>query len=295
MRIGAHVPVADGLLTTVEYAVETGCETIQIFSKSPRQWKNPPRDPDEAAAFRVACAAREIAPVFTHASYLINLGADDPDQWFKSITVLGDELVRAALLGAAGVVCHLGRRFAFDDEDACIARVVETARRAFDLAGDDAPPLVLENSAGAGRQFGVTPDELALVLNAVRDAGVPAALCFDTCHGLAAGIDVTGPAGWDVLLDRLDELCGPPPVVLVHANDCKGGLGSRKDRHEWIGDGCVGESGFAAIFAQARLAGAAAVVEMPGKMPVKDSENVSRLKRLRAASAPPGGPVPERA
>jgi len=292
VRIGAHVPVAGGLLATVQYAVETGCEAIQIFAKSPRQWISPLRDPVEAAAFRAACAQSDVGPVFTHASYLINLGADDPEQWFKSITALGDELVRAALLGAAGVVCHLGRRFALDDEDACISRAVETARRAFDLAGDDAPTLVLENSAGAGRQFGVSPDELALTLNAVRDAGLPAALCFDTCHGLAAGIDVTGEAGWDVLLDRLDELCGQPPVVLVHANDCKGDLGSHKDRHEWIGEGCVGESGFAAMFAQARLADAAAVVEMPGEMPMKDSENVSRLKRLRAASGAPGGPVP---
>jgi deoxyribonuclease-4 len=292
VRIGAHVPVADGLLATVEYAVETGCEAIQLFAKSPRQWKSRPLDPEEAAAFRAACVVREVAPVFTHASYLINLGADDPDQWVKSITALGDELVRGGVLGAVGVVCHLGRRFAEDDDDACIARVVETARRAFDIAGDDAPALVLENSAGAGRQFGVTPDELAITLNAVREAGLPAALCFDTCHGLAAGIDVTGPAGWDVLLDRLDELCGPSSVVLIHANDCMGDLGSHKDRHEWIGDGCVGEGGFAAMFAQVRLAGAAAVAEMPGEMPVKDSENVSRLKRLRAAAAAADGPAP---
>jgi len=115
--------------------------------------------------------------------------------------------------------------------------------------------------------------------------------CGKSTHAsrLAAGIDVTGPAGWDQLLDRLDELCGPPPIVLVHANDCKGDLGSRKDRHEWIGDGCVGESGFAAMFADARLSDAAAVVEMPGEMPVKDSENVSRLKRLRDDAAAGGG------
>lgn len=294
MRIGAHVPVGDGLAATVEYALTTGCEAIQIFAKSPRQWRNPPRDPDEAAAFRAECAARGIAPVFTHASYLINLGADDPVQWARSIEALADEIARAALLGAAGVVCHLGRRYA-DDEDACVARVVETAERAFALAGDERVPLVLENSAGAGRQFGVSADELARALAGVRGAGLPAALCFDTCHGLAAGIDVTGPDGWDGLLTRLDSLCGPGAVVLVHANDCKGALGSHLDRHEWIGDGCVGEAGFAAMLAEPRLRGAAAIVEMPGEAPVKDAENVSRLKRLRDAAAAGAARDPGRA
>ncbi|MDO8964074.1 MAG: deoxyribonuclease IV [Coriobacteriia bacterium] len=291
MRIGAHVPVAGGLPGAVDYAVETGCETIQVFAKSPRQWKSPKRDPEEAAAFREGCAARGVFPVFSHASYLINLGADDPEQWAKSIAALADELDRAALIGAAGVVCHLGRRFA-DGEDECVARVVETVVRAYDLAQPGAPAIVLENSAGAGRQFGVTPDELAVTLNAVRAAGVPAALCFDTCHGLAAGIDVRGSSGWDILLDRLDELCGPPPIVLIHANDCKGDLGSHKDRHEWIGDGCMGEAGFSAMFADPRLAEAAAICEMPGEVPVKDVENVRRLKRLRDGDAASGDPGP---
>lgn len=290
MRIGAHLHVGDGLAATVEYALETGCEAVQVFAQSPRRWRNPRRDPDEAVAFRDACAARGIGPVFTHASYLINLGADDPLIWAKSIELLADEVGRAALLGAAGVVCHLGRRYA-EDEEACVARVVETARRAFDLAGDAVVPLVLENSAGAGRQFGVTPDELAVALNAVREARVPAALCFDTCHGFAAGIDVRSPEGWDRLLDRLDDLCGPAPLVLVHANDCKGGLGSHLDRHEWIGDGQVGEAGFAAMFADPRLADAAAIVEMPGEPLVKDAENVSRLKRLRDVAAAGGAPA----
>lgn len=280
MRIGAHVPTAGGLLHCVAYALETGCEAIQLFAKSPRQWRGPSIDVSAARAFRAACAEHGIGPVYTHASYLINLGADDPDQWEKSTAALADELARASLIGAAGVVVHLGRRFA-DDDGACVARVVETVSRAFEIAGDADVRVVLENSAGAGRQFGVTPAELALALRDVRGAGIPAALCFDTCHGLAAGIDVRTSEGWTALLDAMEAVCGPPPVVLVHANDCKGDLGSHKDRHEWIGDGCVGVGGFAAMFAEPRLADAAAIVEMPGDPPVKDAENVRRLRAIR--------------
>jgi len=294
MRIGAHVPVADGLRATVDYALLTGCETIQIFAKSPQRWAGTPRDPREAAEFVTACRDHDIAPVFTHAGYLINLGADDPEQWDKSWIALGDELARAALLGAAGVVVHLGRRFA-DDDAASVHRVVETIARAYDVAGPDAPALLLENSAGAGRQFGSKPEEMALALNAVREAGLPSALCLDTCHGLAAGIDVTSVAGWTSLLDRLDCLAGPLAIALVHANDCKSQPGSHLDRHAWIGDGCVGEAGFAAMLAESRLAGTPAIVEMPGDMPVKDAENISRLKRLRGDGAGPGARARESA
>lgn len=290
MRIGAHVPVSDGLPATVDYALLTGCETIQVFAKSPQRWVGTKRDPREAAEFIAACAHSDLMPVFTHAGYLINVGADDADLWDRSWIALGDEFARAAALGATGVVVHLGRRFA-DDDAACVARIVEAVARALDVAGPSAPMLLIENSAGAGRQFGSAPREMALALNAVREAGYPAALCFDTCHGLAAGIDITCAAGWTSLMDCLDESAGPHAIALVHANDCQGRLGSHLDRHAWIGEGSIGEGGFAAMLSEPRLARTPAIVEMSGDKPVKDSVNVSRLKRLRDAVAGSDAPT----
>jgi deoxyribonuclease-4 len=136
---------------------------------------------------------------------------------------------------------------------------------------------------------------MAGALVSVRDAGVDAGLCFDTCHGFAGGIDVRTAAGWEAMLEQLRERCGPRAIRLVHANDCKGEFGSHKDRHEWIGDGHVGADGFAAMFAQAELDDASIVVEMPGDGPYKDVENVRRLKSLRgddgANAAPDRGPA----
>jgi deoxyribonuclease IV len=291
MRIGAQVPMAGGLLSALAYAVETGCETIQIFSKSPRRWAAPPLDELVCAAFREGCAAAGVGPVFCHGSYLINLGAEGEELWERSILALADELVRAGLVGASGMVLHLGRRFS-DDEDESIARVVAGAVRAAELAGPGVPPLLLENSAGAGRQFGVGVGEMAAALVAVREAGVSAGICIDTCHALAGGIDVRTREAWSSMLDVFEREAGPGAITLIHANDCKGELGSHKDRHEWVGDGCVGEDGFRAMFEQAQLAGAAAVVEMPGEGPFKDEENVRRLKRLRDDVAASGGPGP---
>jgi deoxyribonuclease IV len=287
MRIGAQVPMAGGPLSALGYALGTGCETMQIFAKSPRRWAGPVQDPAVAEGFRSACAEAGFGPVFTHAGYLINMGAEDGMLWERSTIALADELVRASWLGAAGVVVHLGRRFS-DDDGASVARVTACAARAHEIAGDASSRLLLENSAGAGRQFGVDIAEMAAALDSVRAAGVDAALCFDTCHAFAAGIDVSSASGWRAVLDELADACGDGALALVHANDCRGELGSHRDRHEWIGDGHIGMPGFAAMFGQPGLAGAAVVVEMPGEGPEKDEENVRRLKAVRGDGAGSG-------
>jgi deoxyribonuclease-4 len=291
IRIGAHVPMAGGPTSSLEYAVATGCETIQIFAKSPRRWVGPALDVGAAEALRAGCAAAAVGPVFTHASYLINMGAEDDVLWEKSTFALADELVRASILGAAGVVIHLGRRFA-DDDALCVARVSACASRAWNIADGPSARLLLENSAGAGRQFGVTVGEMCAALESVRAAGVDAGLCFDTCHAFAAGIDVRGTAGWAAALNDLNAACGDGAIALVHANDCKGELGSNKDRHEWIGDGNIGTDGFAAMFGEPGLREAAVVVEMPGDAPFKDEENVRRLKALRDGASVSGVRAP---
>jgi len=267
---------------------------MQVFAKSPRRWAGPPTDPKMAADFRAACISAGIGPVFTHASYLINMGAEGDDLWERSTAALADELTRAAGIGAAGVVIHLGRRFSDDDAE-CVARVTACATNAAALAGDRCVPLLLENSAGAGRQFGVSVDEMAAAMVSVRDAEVETALCFDTCHGFAGGIDVRGDEGWHSALERLTSLAGSRAVRLVHANDCKGEFGSHKDRHEWIGDGHIGAEGFAAMMRQAALDGASVVVEMPGEGPYKDAENVRRLKSLRDGGVASAAQGPGRA
>lgn len=294
MRVGAHVPMAGGVMRALEYAISTECEAFQIFSKSPRQWRAKALEPAVCDEFRAAHSESGVGPVFCHASYLINAGAEDEVLWARSILALADELARAGQIGAGGVVLHLGRRFHESDDQACLDRVADCAERAWDLAGDVAAPLLLENSAGAGRQFGATADEMVAALSAVRARGVTAGLCIDTCHAFAAGTDLREPGAWRRLFDILTPAVGADAVALVHANDCKGELGSHKDRHEWIGDGYLGDLAFEAMFDVGELKSAAAVVEMPGDPPEKDLVNVRRLKMLRGVAEGSGdrGPAP---
>ena len=281
MPIGAHVGVAGGYAAAVEYAASVGCECMQVFSKSPRQWNAKPIDPKVAADFRAALTASAMGPVLAHTAYLINLGSADDALWERSIAALADELVRADLLGAWGVVTHLGTASGAS-VDQSAHRIAAAVDRAWERAGDVEVRLLLENTAGAGTTFGAGPDELGPVLAALRvasDVGV----CLDTCHAHAAGWDLSAPETWTSLIGGFEDCCGMP-VAAIHANDCAFGAGMHKDRHAWIGDGTIGCQGFSAMFAEVRLAGVPVIVEMPGEVPVKDAENVSRLKSLRAAS-----------
>jgi len=285
LLIGAHVGVSKGYAASLEYARSVGAECVQVFAKSPRQWHARALDVDAATAFREAKLPNGIRAVVTHTAYLINLGSLDESLLDKSVRALADELRRAALLGADGVVTHIGTTGGTGTE-ATATRVAAAIVAAFGEREVPLPRLLLENTAGAGSTFGTSPEEIGAVLDRLPDDLRPhVGTCIDSCHAHAAGFDMSSAVGWAELLDRIDTSCGPHAVGAVHANDCMFACGSNKDRHAWIGDGTIGYEGFAAMLCEPRLLDVPAFLEMPGEVPLKDEENITRLKRLRDGCA----------
>jgi len=285
MLVGAHVGVARGYPEAVDYASSVGCECMQIFCKSPRQWHARPLDPTVAASFKARRIERGMGPVLVHTAYLINLGSADDALWQRSIDALADELKRSAALGATAVVTHVGTAWC-DDVGASASRIASAVDRAWQRAQPAPVRLLLENTAAAGTTFGDGPDELGAILERLSVAdGV--GVCLDTCHAHAAGWELSQPGSWAALVDAFESSCGIP-IEAVHANDCGLPAGQHRDRHAWIGDGTIGYEGFTQIMNDARLAGIPAITEMPGEVPLKDAENLRRLKRLRDASGEPG-------
>lgn len=320
MKIGAHVPTMGDLRKMAAYAAQVGCECVQIFSCSPRSYAVPPA-PDKVLrqleALRAPGANPTCPPILVHAGYLINLASDNPEQLAKSRDSFAGEIVRAHAMGAQALNVHTGssKELPRDEVAARIARTVAEARGlAAEMAGPQVNvlPVVFEDTAGAGDTYGTTVGELAAILRELAALGRPdaeAGICIDTCHAWAAGYDLSSHAGWDELLGEIDELCAPTAVGHVapamgdvgeaneadagarggglarlrwiHANDCKFERGSRKDRHEWIGRGCIGLDGFADMVRRLELTHVNVVTEMPGEMPEKDEINVGLLRRLR--------------
>ena len=294
MLVGAHVSVAKGLIASLEYARDVGCECIQVFAKSPRRWVGPPPDIEAGLRFAEARESHGIRAVYTHTAYLINLAATDPEARARSIEALADEIVRGRLLSAEGVITHLGTDPLGDPEGAA-ERIAMAVRDAFDIADDAGPGpddtdrrrtrLLLENSAGAGHTYGRDVEQLATVFDAAPELRESLGVCVDTCHGHVAGMGLGTPEEWTTLIESIDTRCRPGALEVVHANDAVYGGGSRRDRHAWIGDGTLGHEPFAAMFTVLAGTGTCAITEMPGEVPVKDSENIRRLKGLRAQVA----------
>ena len=306
MRFGAHLSTAKGYVAMADYAAEVGCECIQVFAKSPRQWSAKPLAPERAGEMRDLVASGRIEAVNTHTSYLINLSTEDDGLRAKSTDALADELVRAALLGAPLVNTHVGAAACLSPKHApdadgvavegalaeAAGRVSDAIKRAYELAeaslGADAklPTLLLEDTAGAGHVYGASIAELAAVTERCGFGPERLGICIDTCHAWAAGYDLSDEAGWNALLRRIDDLMGLSRLQLLHVNDCLHDCGEHKDRHAWIGRGEIGIEGFAAMVRDERLAGLPSVCEMPGELPVKDALNLEVLKDLRDGVEP---------
>jgi deoxyribonuclease-4 len=277
MRIGAHVSVAGGLLNAVANATEAACEAFQVFVSNARGWAPPLPDAAEERRFRRLVADGGLGPVFVHAPYLVNFASTSEQTGARSAAVVRATLAKAAAIGAAGVVVHAG-----SDLGAGRAEGLRRSREAILplLEAPEGPDLLLELTAGTRNAVASRFGEMAELLG-VLGWHPRLKVCFDTCHAHAAGYDLSTAASATAAVTELLAAVGDR-VSLVHANDSAEPARSCRDRHASIGDGTIGDDGFAAVLAHPGLAGAAMVTETPGELPGQ-ARDVARLKKLREA------------
>jgi deoxyribonuclease-4 len=251
--------VAGGVSRAVDRAVAHGCESLQIFTKNASQWKGKPLDPDEVRAFRRRIDESGIHPVVSHASYLINLATTFPALRQQSIDTFIDELARADALGLMGVVIHPGTCTAGSEEDA-LRLIADAIHQSFKALPRRNTMVLLEHTAGQGRTLGHRFEQLAAIithLGGSKRVGV----CLDTCHLVAAGYDVVSEDGYRETFAVFERLIGIDRLRAFHANDSKKPCGSRVDRHEHIGEGCLGVEPFRRILHDRRFAGRPMLIE----------------------------------
>src|SRR5688572_7430655 len=285
--------VAGGVSLAVDRAVVHGCEALQIFSKNASQWKGKPLDPAEVRRFRTRIDATGIRPVVAHASYLINLATTFPLLREQSIAAFVDELDRAEALGLLGVVIHPGTCTAGTEEDA-LSLIGDALRTAFKARPRRRTMVLLEHTAGQGRTLGHRFEHLAAILSHVNGSA-RVGVCLDTCHLVAAGYDIVSDAGYADTFEALDRLVGLDRVKVFHGNDSKKPCGSRVDRHEHIGEGCLGLEPFRRLINDPRFADRAILIETEktsrSSKPTSieadplDVKNLSTLRSLREPSS----------
>ena len=261
MWLGAHLGIAGGLAEAVREGKKIGCESLQIFSKSPQMWSGPAIAPAAAEEFRVAVRDEGILATAVHHGYLANLASPKPPMLKRSRAAFLDEMRRAELLGVDGLIFHPGAHLG-SGVDAGVATIAESLRLALEAFPEGRVRILLENAAGQGTTIGSKFEELAAVLGRV-DRKDRLGVTLDTCHLFAAGFDFRSDSGYGELTDQVERVLGRETVRAFHLNDAKAPVGSHLDRHENIGKGEIGLDGFRHFVTDPRWATTPGYLETP--------------------------------
>ena len=274
MKFGTHVSIAGGLDKAPERAYKLGCECFQLFTRSPRGGQ-PSRLDDEAIDnFLTDCDKYGLENYYVHTPYFINLASKDNKVRNNSIRLIREDLERSSLLKVKSIITHLGSSKGMDREES-VKNVAESVVKILD-GYKGSSVLMLENSAGQGDTIGDTFEEVEEIL---RLADIDEVMvCIDTAHMFGAGYDLRDKKSLDQTIKKIEDSFGLERVMLIHGNDSKVDLGERKDRHEHIGKGKIGEEGFKAIVSDSRLKHLDIIVENP---PDEVAEDIKLLKSYR--------------
>lgn len=275
--LGAHVSAAGGYWNAVENGEKIGAECIQIFAASPRAFAAPLPSSESVARFKARLKESSIKSVYQHGAYLPNLGAADPLALKRSIENLKAHYQIAQMIGSGGVTFHVGSPNGGDRKEA-LARAAGAMKEILkEVKGESF--LIMEN-AGSVKKIGGSVEDLQWLFKNVKDSRVK--ICIDTAHAFEAGlIESYTPTNIKKFFDAWDDAVGISNIVALHVNDSKTPYNSQNDKHENIGQGQIGMSGFRALaeFAPKKLAHTSWFLEVPGfdgKGP--DKKNMDLLK-----------------
>lgn len=277
MRFGFHISISGGFSKVVEKALIRGCETIQFFSRNPRGWKYDSLDTQETESFRASVQSSGLFPLFLHLPYLPNIAFRDSKFYRPSIDSIVIDLERAERLGVHYLIIHIGHRME-STEDQAIEAVAWAVNQAFDRIKNSIT-LLLENTAGQGTEIGYEFDQIKKIIEKVekRDR---IGVCLDIAHAFEAGYDLSNRDGIEKTFESFDKMIGMKRIHLLHLNDSKTPLGSRKDRHWHIGEGYIGPEGFRYLVNHPLLKHLPGIMETPRKDTVEDLKNMRVIRDL---------------
>lgn len=277
--LGAHMSIAGGYHNAVLEAHSAGCDVVQLFTKNNSQWRAKIITEPEAAQFAATLAEQKIGHPISHASYLINLASPVPALREKSIEAMVVELARADQLGIPYVIVHPGARMTASEEEG-IALIAASLNEIHRRTKHVQAQVTLEFTAGQGSCLGCSLSHLADIIHDVRRSE-KIAICVDTCHAFAAGVDLRDRKRYLAFWREFDEVLGLDRLKAIHLNDSKRELGSRVDRHEHIGRGQLGPIAFRHILRDKRLRHVPMYLETKKGLHEGESWDMINLRTLR--------------
>jgi deoxyribonuclease-4 len=270
LLIGAHTSAAGGVFNALKEGAEIGATTIQLFTANQKRWTGKPLDDEAIDLWKEGLEKTGIKSVMSHDSYLINLGAPDPDNLVKSKASFLEEINRCQALDITFLNFHPGAALKTDPE-VCLDTIVESLLGFEKVVAKGNTRLLLETTAGQGSSVGWNFDQLAYIIEKTH-ARIPIGVCIDTCHIFAAGYDIRTPKAWDETLTQFDKSIGLKHLYAFHLNDSIKDLGSRVDRHAPLGKGKIGIECFKFLMQDKRTRDLPKYLETPDGPPLWKQE-----------------------
>jgi deoxyribonuclease IV len=315
-KIGFHVSISGGISNSVDNALKENCTAYQIFSRNPRGWAAKPLDNKDVMLFKVKLAGRsdpnkstksrsaktahqnnsgekrskdktkiDRNAIFVHMPYLPNLSSPNKRIYDQSVQVLIDELKRSGTLEIPYLVVHLGSH-----QGEGIKKGVEQLAMACSHAIDSVSKennvsILLENSAGQKNTVASNFEEMRLILDRLYEYNSGSktdrfGICLDTCHAFASGYDLASKVTVDETMDKFESQVGYEYLKLIHLNDSRDKFFSRRDRHEHIGLGEIGEKGFNAFLKHILHRNIPLIMETPIDSRRSNSDNLKFVKAI---------------
>lgn len=283
LLLGAHMSISGGLEKSIERGESIGCATIQIFTKSNRQWHAKPLSETEIELFKQTAKDSQIHPIVAHATYLINIASSDTKTEKASVAALIKELDRCDELGIHYLVLHPGSYVKGKPEEG-MERIIENLNHVFESSSSKTI-IALETMAGQGSALCSTFEQIATIIDRShhkKRLGV----CFDTCHAFVAGYDIRTPKTYEKTWEAFDTIIGLEKLKVIHINDSKKGLNSRVDRHEHIGKGEIGLEAFKLLFNDKRFFDIPKILETPEATKEPFTEDKMNMATIRSLLSP---------
>lgn len=274
MNIGAHVSIRGGFTKAFDEFREINGTCGQIFTHSPRTWRFPDIDEEEAAKFKEIYKTREIWPILIHESYLTNLATPKKDIYEKSMETMKKEVNAATIMGIEYIKIHPGSHLG-QGEQKGLNQIAESLSEMEPIINDVV--ILLETTAGKGTDLGYTFEQLQYLRETTT---IETGICLDTCHVYAAGYDIGTPEGLDKTLEELNSTIKLAQVKAVQLNDSKHPFNSRKDEHAHIGLGEIGEEGFKVFLNHPKIRDLPLILETPADSLRGHKENIEAVKAL---------------
>ena len=278
-KIGFHAPIKGGVHNALIVAKDTGCETVQLFSRNPRGWMAKPLTLDDVLLFRKTRKQTRLSPVLIHCNYLVNLATAEDLMLQKSRESFREELERALLLGVDYLVVHPG-----SSRGACEADGISLCATSLKVACKglkfDSLRILLENTAGQGDCIGHRFEHLQEIMRLCPE--LPLGVCLDTAHAFTAGYDIREEDGLEALIQRIRKTVGIKSIRAIHFNDSRAAYNSRVDRHWHIGEGHIGADALRRVARHPKLKHAAFILETPYDDPRADLKNLTMLRSFIA-------------